>query len=218
MGYAVRDFYLNGGGPALVVRVAHSDAATARLAVGGLQLEASGPGSWADVLEVEVSHPDAADAADIAEGQGAGVEADDLFTLTVREGSGPSAPAEVYRNVTIVDGPQRVDRMLESSLLVRAAAAPTGARPPEGTVTVATADVGDDGGAVDADDYAGAGFDSGKRGLYALEKTDLVNLICLPPPTPGGELPPDLWATAAAYAVTRRRLPRRRPTGRAHGR
>ncbi len=75
MGYAVRDFYLNGGGRAIVVRVAHSDAAAARLAVGGLQLEATGPGSWADVLEVEVSHPDAADAADIAEGQGAGVEA-----------------------------------------------------------------------------------------------------------------------------------------------
>ncbi|GAA2166628.1 hypothetical protein FHX52_3996 [Humibacillus xanthopallidus] len=204
MGYAVRDFYLNGGGPALVVRVAHTDAATARLAVGGLQLEATGPGAWADVLQVEVTHPSVADAADIAEGQGSGVEPGDLFNLTVREGSGPTAPAEVYRNVTMVDGPQRVDRMLESSLLVRALATPTGARPPEGTVTVAAADVGADGGAVNGDDYAGTDFASDKRGLYALEKADLVNLICLPPPTPGGELPPELWATAAAYAVTRR--------------
>ena len=103
----------------------------------------------------------------------------------------------------MVDGPQRVDRMLESSVLVRANA-PTGDRPPAGTTTVAAADQGSDGGTVDADDYAGANFDTDERGLYALQKADLVNLICLPPPTPGGELPADLWPTAAAYAVTRR--------------
>ena len=204
LGYAVRDFYLNGGGQALVVRVAHADADTARLAVGTLQLGATGPGAWANTLQVVVEHPAAADAADIAAGQGGGVEADDLFTLTVRDGAGDDATVEVFRNVTMVDGPQRVDRLLESSQLVRASAVPSGARPADGTTTVAVADRGSDGGAVDADDYSGPGFDSDKRGLYALEKADLVNLICLPPPTPGGELPADLWATGAAYAVTRR--------------
>ena len=57
LGYAVRDFYLNGGGQALVVRVAPDDATTARLTVGGLHLEALGPGAWANTLMVEVEHP-----------------------------------------------------------------------------------------------------------------------------------------------------------------
>ena len=204
LGYAVRDFYLNGGGQALIVRVTHPDAATARLAVGGLQLEAAGPGAWANTLEVEVTHPDPADAADIADGQGGDVEADDLFTLTVRDGTGDRAVVEVYRNVTMVDGPQRVDRLLESSGLVRCVAPPASPRPPIGTTVVAVADQGADGDSLDEADYAGAGFEAGKRGLYALEKADLVNLICLPPPTPSGELPVGLWPTAAAYAVTRR--------------
>ncbi len=204
LGYAVRDFYFNGGGKALIVRVTHPDAATARMAVGGLQLEAAGPGAWANTLEVEVTHPDPLDAADIAAGQGGDVEADDLFTLTVRDGIADNAMVEVYRNVTMVDGPQRVDRLLESSFLVRVDGAPAGARPPVGTTTVAAADQGADGDSLDEDDYTGAGFEAGKRGLYALEKADLVNLICLPPPTPGGELPAALWPTAATYAVSRR--------------
>ena len=34
LGYAVRDFYLNGGDPAIVVRVAHDDAAAATIDLG----------------------------------------------------------------------------------------------------------------------------------------------------------------------------------------
>ena len=83
LGYAVRDFFINGGSSALVVRVVHArrPALDARrpgrdglvtLSAGaeGLVLAASGPGAWANVLEVEVSHPAGADAEDIARGQG----------------------------------------------------------------------------------------------------------------------------------------------------
>src|SRR3954451_9097657 len=65
LGYAVRDFFINGGSSALVVRVVHADdphgtndvaagTALVRLFTGadGLVLAASGPGIWANVLEV----------------------------------------------------------------------------------------------------------------------------------------------------------------------
>src|SRR6185369_9498242 len=69
LGYAVRDFYQNGGGEALIVRLVHmavdkdgkvieddpSNAVTATLDVGALKLAATGPGAWGDALQVEVS-------------------------------------------------------------------------------------------------------------------------------------------------------------------
>lgn len=203
LGYAVRDFYLNGGGAAILVRVAKG-ADTATLTVDSLTLEAYGPGEWANALQVVVEHPDATDAADIAAGQGAGVDADDLFTMVVSEGEGPDARSETYRNVTVVEGPQQITHMLQSSRVVRVTGAPGTTRPAEATYTVATTDEGSDGDAPDLDSYNGTDFATLKRGIFALEKTDLFNILCLPPPTPAGNLPSDLWADAAAYCVTRR--------------
>ena len=127
LGYAVRDFFRNGGSSALAVRVVHGPnaddtvtgivATTAQIDVDGLVLEATGTGAWANSLEVEVTYPNSADALDIAAAQG--VAAADLFTLVVREGSGSDAPSETYINVTTVDGPRRVDLVLASSTLVR---------------------------------------------------------------------------------------------------
>ena len=65
LGYAVRDFYLNGGGSALVVRVAPSGAKPAKLTIGPLQLAAIGPGSWADNLTASVSLLATADAKEV---------------------------------------------------------------------------------------------------------------------------------------------------------
>ncbi|MFV2144650.1 MULTISPECIES: phage tail sheath subtilisin-like domain-containing protein [Isoptericola] len=205
LGYAVRDFYLNGGGRAVVVRIAPSDADSATLDVGDLSLEADGPGSWADTLEVEVQHLSTTEGEDVAAGQGGGVTAGDLFTLLVREAADED-PAEIFRNVTMVDGPRRVDRVLEGSQLLHATAAPADGdvRPTTGTFTVAAADQGSDGGTIAGTDYASAALASSRGGIYALEDTDLVNILVIPPPTPAGELPAGVWSDALAYAVTRR--------------
>jgi phage tail sheath protein FI len=201
LGYAVRDFYLNGGGPALVVRVAHLEdaadptleAAPARLVVGDLTLEAYGEGQWANDLTATVEHPATADAADIAAAQG--VDPDDLFTLTLALGD----ETEVYRNVTVGDGPARLANLLESSRLARVAAAASAARPPASTYTVVSAGAGRDGGAVQPDDYKAVG-----RGFHALDTVDLVNIVVIPPPSPSGSLDDSVWADAAAYAHGRR--------------
>ncbi|MPV37306.1 phage tail sheath family protein [Georgenia subflava] len=209
LGYAVRDFYLNGGSTALVVRVAR-DAATATFEVGEVTVEALGPGSWANPMLLRVSHPSPGDAAEVAAGQGGDVTATDLFTLEVYEDAekvDDEAPVETHLNVTMVDGPRRFDLVLQSSRLLRATGVPTGARPDTGDITPATE--GSDGDAPEAEDYvgdpaAGDDFAADKRGLYALSKADLFNLLVLPPPTPAGDLPVGLWVDAAAMCVDRR--------------
>ncbi|MDO8149695.1 phage tail sheath subtilisin-like domain-containing protein [Isoptericola sp. b515] len=200
LGYAVRDFYLNGGGPAYVVRVARQgdadpthDAAAAQLVVGDVTLEAHGPGEWANDLVGVVTHPATADAADIGAAQG--VDPDDLFTLTLSLGE----ETEVYRNVTVGDGPARLANLLESSRLVRQASASSTSAPGEDTYTVATGDEGTDGAAVEPDDYTDDG-----RGFHALDTVDLVNIVVLPPPTPSGSLHDSVWPLAAQYAASRR--------------
>lgn len=209
LGYAVRDFYLNGGGTAVVVRIAHlqdtdpdKEATAARLVVDNLTLEAVGHGVWGNELEATVEYPPGPDAVDIAASQG--VEPDDLFTLTLRLGD----EVEVYRNVTVVDGPARVTNLLESSRLAQATGTVPTTRPAASGVdadhnlipyTVVTAGEGSDGSAVEGKDYTDTG-----RGINALETVDLVNIIVVPPPTPSAELDASVWPLAADLARRRR--------------
>ncbi|MBL8929940.1 MAG: phage tail sheath family protein [Kineosporiaceae bacterium] len=324
LGYAVRDFFTNGGSSALVVRIVHHDdeddetddvaAAPALITLptgddtDPLVLEATGPGAWANPLEVEVTHPAEPDASDIAGSQG--VAPTDLFTLVIREGPGEDAASETFRNVTTVDGPNRLDLALASSTLVqvqgtlptdpptprpaaglhavahvdvdglhlvardaaawspgftadvthpavddaeaitaaaeqevtvedlfsltltagdgdpeeypfvtvipgprridavlaasalaRAAALPA-ARPEPDSYAAPDVNAGLDGDAPTVADYLGSEND--KTGMFALLQADLFNILCIPPITPGGDLPAAVWAEAAAFCAERR--------------
>ena len=152
LGYAVRDFFLNGGGHALVVRIVHTPdedpntqdvgAVAAQIDVDGIILEATGPGAWGNALEVDVTHPaeDDPDSLDVAAAQG--VPVSELFTLVVREGSGRDVPTETYLNVTAGGGPRPLDLVLAGSTLVQVDAGVPGSRPAAGTYAVAGLDVG----------------------------------------------------------------------------
>jgi phage tail sheath protein FI len=205
LGYAVRDFYLNGGGPALIVRIVASDATTATIDVDGLELEATGPGAWANTLHATVSYVTDTDDADaIADGQG--VDASDLFTLVITDGDAADAPAETFLNVTVVDGPRRVDRVLASSQLVRVTNTLPDenlSRPGEGTYDVGT-DATDGAAPPTIGSYASSALEGSKRGMYALTKADLFNIVCIPPTTPGGDVDDNLWALAAAFCFDHR--------------
>ncbi len=200
LSYAVRDFFLNGGGRSLVVRLTRN-AGTAKVAIVGatnpLTLKAANPGAWGNGLTVVIDYAtrDPADS--------------DLFNLTVSDDTGRR---EVHRNVSVnPDDPRFVATVLkQNSSLVVVEEDSNGDpivpddHPDEGS-TSATADSGKDGDALtDAEITEGTGLESGKKGLFALEKADLFNLLCIPPYKDTGDVDSTVLETAATYCTRRR--------------
>jgi len=224
LGFAVRDFFRNGGGQAIVVRLLAPGAATvlrARLSADSLDLVAVDEGAWGNGLEVVVEHPNPAEQLTQDVADDLGVPAGDLFSLTVDDPA--SGRTEVHRNLTVGESPRRVDRILASfSRLVEVAdpaALPAG-RPAEGTFDVAGAGEATDGEDLEEGSYvelAGNpdppdphapyfGSAARKQGIYALDDADLVNLLVLPPPSFGEDLPAGVWTEAAAWAEAHRAM------------
>ena len=149
MGYAVRDFYLNGGSQAIIVRLFHpktgnnAKPSKTKLAFGGVKLESAYEGSWGKYLrgsvDTDVSEPLALSM---------GLAKADLFNLTVFEEK-PGGGTEVYRNVSVKESSRRIDKVLKSqSTLVRWDGTLDPANPPtiseaKDEVTVAEKDVAD---------------------------------------------------------------------------
>jgi uncharacterized protein len=63
-----------------------------------------------------------------------------------------------------------------------------------------------DGAALADTDYTGDGLEGAKRGLYALDKLDLFNLLVLPPAKPDGSISKELVSAAAKYCEKRRAM------------
>jgi phage tail sheath protein FI len=129
MTYAVRDFFLNGGAQAVIVRLFNGDPAanTATLAIGDLKLQAKNPGAWGSNLIATIDK----DGIDGEVAARYGVSEQELFNLTVVELAEPVkdrskfdirrakvARREVFRALTakkIHTGPRRFDRVLNAS-------------------------------------------------------------------------------------------------------
>jgi phage tail sheath protein FI len=127
LGYAVRDFFLNGGTQAIVVRLVRPDqgdpqanppvaakASKASLTVGTLPLEARSDGSWGVALRASTDAENIS--ADTA--TALGVAKTDLFNLTVRDTS-DGGTSERFLNLTFKASPRQVDKVLaaESQLV-----------------------------------------------------------------------------------------------------
>jgi uncharacterized protein len=126
LSYAVRDFYVNGGSQALIVRLYNDPATpadgTAALSVGGVDLAAASPGRWGKKLRATM---DSSVSEEVRASLGLG-PTDPLFNLTVRYGS----TTERFLNLSLADNARRIDRVLAAgSTLVRWASA----TPPAGT-------------------------------------------------------------------------------------
>ena len=206
MSYAVRDFYLNGGTQALVVRI-HNGATSATIALpGGGTLQASSPGLWGERLRVRVTYPTPPDPT--------------LYNLSIRD-MGTGAEERFLNISTNAASPSSLDKILtQRSDLVRVSGAPPAARPtdhvavPPGTdpfsdtapvnsFTPAGTD-GDDGGALADAQYTGSRND--KTGIYALLNSDLFNLLVMPPISRTTDLAPGTLTEATALCVERRAM------------
>lgn len=195
MSYAVRDFYLNGGTQALVVRVAAPDARAARITLDGsgspgadLVLEALSVGDWGNRLSAAVDHD-----TDRAVGLSPPID-DTLFNLAVRyqpRAGREEFVVETFGSVSTLPESRRfLPLVLErESSYVRVTGSMPSIRPDSNVTMVGqtrsidwrAADVnsGSDGSALGPEDVIGE--QGPKTGIYALNRADLFNLLCIPP-------------------------------------
>ncbi len=225
LSYAVRDFFLNGGGQAVIVRLYKATGGSASKAtyeVPNLTLQAASEGAWGMQVRVRVDKKPVSDPNLVAVATRVGVQPADLFDLTVRDGG--TGRTETLLNLTTKESGRRADRVLAAeSTLVRvttslpANTSPTahaGALADADVWTASTkstaakngapADVAVDSAALDAGTYKGS--QSAKTGLYQLEKVDLFNLLCILPDARGGDVPDDVYQEALGYCVKRRAM------------
>jgi uncharacterized protein len=202
LGFAVRDFYLNGGSQAIIVRL-HNGATPGEMTLGDLKLIASSVGDWGNNLAVTVDY-DTKDPVN-----------DKLFNLEIVE-SDPVTKEKLHvekiLNVSVdKNDPRFVPLVLkDDSQLVRVKEKgvgwEVGAARPANVPVEATPGQGKNGGALDQNAFTGGTTKADKHGLFSLDNADLFNLLCIPPYKSEGDVDPGLVGEAAAYCEDKRAM------------
>jgi phage tail sheath protein FI len=224
MGYAVRQYFLNGGKTAVIVRVHRPDGgdnvATLTFAPDGgganIVFAAASPGAWGSELRARVNH-DTKDPSDT-----------NLFNFRVKDLD--TGVEENHRNVSVETGhPRHITKVLEEdSKLVRvrtiANIRPAETPAPSGKATDFEDVNGDlshaivattvtNGGTLTQSEVEGSGSADPKTGIHALDEVDIVNLICIPPYLPNsdgdvvnGDIDAALRSPVLTYAIERRAM------------
>lgn len=208
LGHAIAHFFANGGGQAVVSRVA-TGATTSSTTIAGSDgttdfvLDAANPGAWGGNLRVTVSHgtPGAVDA----------TADDDTFHLILDEVD-PAAEAaalaiadpvrqaaalaaatitrETFTHVSVDEHASRwVGRILEQQSTLARLDTASSARPIEVDRQSFGASV--DGGPGSNADYTAA--------IERLARADVVNLVCVPPPARGADISLAVLGDALAF-------------------
>ncbi len=218
MSFAVNQYFQNGGSDAIVVRVqngAPTGSASIALSGGGTAtFSAASPGAWGAKLRIRVDldlDPDVVSAN----------APNTMFNLTVKDQA--TGSIEMHRNVSITAGHPRFasDVLAQASTLLRGPASIT-AQPTAHAATSTMAEPFDDplyatpvtvtganpdGSAITANEvYSASGMRANKQGLYQLEKSDLFNLLVVPPFTASTDLAKADWDAIVAYAKERRAM------------
>ena len=223
LGFAVRDFFLNGGNRAVIVRVykaRRGRKSLAKLKVGAVTLAAAAPGAWGGKLRVRIDHATRTRPAFRAEVIGK------LFNLTVKDMQ--TGQIEMFRDVSVArNHPRHVAKVLEQEatlVKVHGKLAGTAVRPPaHAAVTagdpdpfsdrfakrydaVSSGDLPDDGLALTRQDVSVPSLEVSEMGMYALGRADLFNLLCIPPLVPNGvpRIDAGLVDDATAFCEKRR--------------
>ena len=209
MSYAVRDFYLNGGSTAIIIRIINGGStATVVLptsTVGqNLTLSALSPGVWGNNLSVAVNYNTADPTAPITSPLSPPAQA--LFNLVIFLNG---VKAEEYLNLSTDPTNVRfISRVLaQSSALITTGASvipsllPSISSP---TGIAATPNSGSDGSVLGTGDYNGSALN--KTGINALTKADLFNLLCIPPPTRLADTDSTVYANAVKLCVDKRAM------------
>ncbi len=210
MSFAVYHYFLNGGSDALIVRV-HKGAVAAQMPAlpTAAVFAAANPGLWGNRLHVRVDY-------DLDTEITSANPANTMFNLRVKDLA--TGTIEAFLNVSITaTHPRFVSSVLrEESRLLRGAASfasrptanaavPAGGDPFDTATSTALAG-GTDGSAVAAAQISAPGLRAPKQGVFALERADLFNLLCMPPFAPATNIDKTTWDAAVAYAKERRAM------------
>jgi phage tail sheath protein FI len=211
MGYAVKDFYLNGGSQAIIVRIENGATAsvinllTPGSPVGALSLKAATNGIWGNSLKAQVNYQTKdADSANPDKR---------LFNLIVFEDK-DGGIKETFLNIsTSSSDPRYITRVLkQGSVLVNVNGSIPGLRPiasaalnpPSSGFASVAASGGTDGIDLTATQYLGS--ETNKTGIYALKNVDLFNLLSIPPALRGGDTDLQVYKQAMKLCVAKRAM------------
>ena len=167
LGYAVKQFYDNGGADTYVLRIPPGDEVSAVASIGDLTITASSPGAWAHDYRVRLTRrPDDAT----------------RFRLDVLFHPSADAVVETFQNLSMTSGDARfVETAINgrSSFISVSAASP--ATPADTTVNLDATTAGVDGTVHDA---ANAAFRTALLARFGLgtitDRIDLFNMVCVP--------------------------------------
>jgi hypothetical protein len=207
LGYAIEQFFDNGGREALVVRVvngARSATLTLKAGPSALRLQALRPGTR-EFLRASVDFDNIA------------AHEPGLFNLTVQrvraQGTGQVEDQEIFHRLSVLPADERyLTHATATSALIRL----TGEIPlqrPDRTLDpasgLATAYVnsnsdGDDGAPLTDYDLIGSSLDH--SGVFALDHTEYFNFLCIPPLTRDQDVGPSALLVAARYCKEHRAL------------
>jgi len=208
LSYAVLQFFLNGGSQAIIIRVATRTGVNTAVAAtisagGGNTFIASSAGTWGRNLNITIDH-DTKNPADAK-----------LFNLIVfedpslrsdAEGRGGSGVREKFLNVSVDStSPRYIETVLEQKSSLLRTQSVGNAAPAAAANLQSGPNAGNDGVDITGPVIEGAALN--QTGLNALLKTDLFNLLCIPPLTIGAsgtDVPMSTWTAAATLCETRR--------------
>jgi phage tail sheath protein FI len=176
LGYAVNQFFGNGGQQAYIIRLVWTDAATASTTVGGLKLWASSPGQWANNYKISVNPTGS------------------TFSLTVQDPNNNTL--ETFLNLTASSAIAVIDNDSQYVTFIDPTANPPAA---PGSISVpGAAATGTLGGGADGEvlqpkdgingnghfetalNISGAPTNGVVYGIHLLDEVDIFNLLCVP--------------------------------------
>jgi hypothetical protein len=207
LGYAIEQYFDNGGREALIVRVVNgARSATLTLKAGEqvLHLQALRPGTR-EFLRASVDFDNIA------------ADELDVFNLTVQrvlaQGTGKVDDQEIFQRLSVSRQDERyLPGVIAQSALIRLAGAVPAQRPDRtldpasglATAYVNSNSDGDDGAPLTDYDLIGSSLDH--TGVFALHQVEFFNFLCIPPLSRDRDVGPSALLVAARYCKERRAL------------
>jgi hypothetical protein len=207
LGYAIEQFFDNGGREALVVRVvngARSATLTLKAGSSALKLQALRPGTR-EFLRASVDFDNIAS------------DEVSVFNLTVQrvgaQGTNQVEDQEIFHRLSVLPTDERyLPTMIATSALIRPAGDIPEQRPDRtldrasglATAYVNSNSDGDDGAPLTDYDLIGSSLE--QRGLFALNQAEYFNFLCIPPLSREQDVGPSALLVAARYCKERRAM------------